>query len=67
VIVYLGGHPERFHSGATVRDLAGRLSDSDRQAWRDNRAYLADADGHEVGEGGGLSDGSRYQLIFRPR
>jgi hypothetical protein len=65
VIVYLDGRLERFHPGATVSDLAGRLDDADRRAWRDDRAFLADSDGHELGEGGGLSDGATYQLIHR--
>jgi len=63
--VYLDDRPQTFFPGATVNDLAGRLSDADRRAYDRGEAILTDADGHEVGGGGALSDGAHYRLVRR--
>ncbi|MBM3271431.1 MAG: hypothetical protein FJZ01_27660 [Candidatus Sericytochromatia bacterium] len=61
MIVHLDGRPQKFHPGATVRDLAGRLEDAAREAWKRGELIITDADGHEVGSGGALSDGATYR------
>lgn len=60
--VFLDGLKLTFFPGATVRDLIGRLPEDERKALDEGEASVIDSDGHELGEGGALSDGARYYI-----
>lgn len=61
--VTLDGAAHRFFPGATVRDLIGRLGPEDQVAIANGLAYVADAYGNRVGEGGALRPGSAFLLV----
>ncbi|MEB3330746.1 MAG: hypothetical protein VKQ33_16090 [Candidatus Sericytochromatia bacterium] len=65
ITVWLDGVPHAFRLGAQVWMLVGRLSDPDRTAVGEGRAYIADAAGHELGSGGALANGQHLRLVRR--
>jgi hypothetical protein len=65
ITVWLDGVAHGFRQGAQVWMLVDRLPEADRAAVATGRAYIADRAGHELGSGGGLSDGQRLVLAWR--
>lgn len=61
--VQLDGESYAFFPGATVRDLLGRMSPEDQIAVANGLAYLSDANGNRLGEGGALHAGGTYELV----
>ncbi|HEY9765191.1 MAG TPA: hypothetical protein V6C82_02465 [Chroococcales cyanobacterium] len=61
--VLLDGQPEEFFLGATVQDLAGRLSPQKKLAFEEGRGWILDSDNHKVGAGGSLEPGEEYSFF----
>ncbi|HBN08275.1 MAG TPA: hypothetical protein DD435_06415 [Cyanobacteria bacterium UBA8530] len=60
--VLLDGNPEEFFLGATVQDLAGRLSPQKKAAFEEGRGFFVDSENHRVGTGGSLEPEGKYSF-----